>query len=404
MPATSAPSLPEALRAAARSIPASVRRQALELERGGGTAWLVGPALHDLLRGRKPVSWELHATLPVAEILSRFPTAVATASGLRRLSLPGPAGPVDLVPIADGRALDTHLAQRTFTLSAFAYRPGCDAWHDPFRGAEHALAGRLATVGPADARLRDEPLASLRCARLAATLGLELDAELEKSLTETPRTIESCKAFAVREEVTALLRAERPGAAIGILRASGLEAAIAPGARADSAAVIDRLPRSLPVRLTAWLRDTRADSILARLRFGQAPSVAILRRLRHHPLDATAAGRRAERVMGRIARAELEDLLRLRRAELEVASSNGNLEAFEGFAGRLRDLHHRKTAARPNLALDGSGVMKVLACEPGPRVGRALRFLAECVRREPECNRPAELAQRLRQWSEENSA
>ena len=76
----------------------------------------------------------------------------------------------------------------------------------------------------------------------------------------------------------AMLRAARPGAAFESLRDTGMGAIVAPGTRADSAAVIDRLPARLPLRLTAWLRETRADSLLGRLRFGRAPIVAVRRR------------------------------------------------------------------------------------------------------------------------------
>ena len=183
-----------------------------------------------------------------------------------------------------------------------------------------------------------------------------------------------------------------------------MEALVAPGTRADCAAVIDRLPVRRTLRLTAWLREARADSILGRLRFGRDPIVAVLRRLDRHPLDITAVGRGSERVVGRLAREELEDLLTLRRAELEVDPSSVDPEAFERLATRLRELHERKTAPRPELALDGRAIMAALECEAGPRVGQALRFLGDCVREDPGCNRSEELLRRLQQWSQEHPA
>lgn len=398
--ASSAVSTP--LRGAAAAIPARVLHCLSEIERAGEAAWLVGPALYDLLCGRSPAAWEAHTRLRPQVLLDRYPEAVATASQLRRITVPSRDGPIDVVPLPGPGALETQIDERTFTLFALAYRPATEEWIDPHGGAEHALACRLATVGPAVTKIRADPIAGLQALRLMATEGLELDDELEKSLRETAAGISLCKPFQVREELIAMLRATRPGAALERLRNTGIEAVLAPGTRADSADVIDRLPVRLPLRLTAWLRETRADSILGRLRFSRDPIVAVLRRLDRHPLDITAVGRGSERVVSRLARCELEDLLVLRRAELELDPSALDPNAFDRLAARLRELHDRKTAPRPELALDGRAVMAALECEAGPRVGKALRFLADCVRADPECNRSPELTRRLHQWSREH--
>ena len=404
MHASASPSLSVALRDAAATIPPSVLESLSEIERAGEAAWLVGPALYELLRGRRPLAWEAQTGLHPQAVLERYPHAVVTASRLRCLTIPGPDGPLDVVPRPHPPHLEHDLDKRIFSLFALAYRPATEEWIDPHGGAEHALAGRLATVGPAAPRLRANPLAGLQALRWMATEGLTLDTELEKSLHETAAGLSSCKPFLVREELIRLLGADRPGAALELLRDTGMEALVAPGTRADCAAVLDRLPARRELRLTAWLRETRADSILGRLRFGRDPIVAVLRRLDRHPLDITAVGRRTERVVGRLAREELEDLLALRRAELEVDPSSLDMEAFERLAARLRALHDRKTAPRPELALDGRAIMATLDCEAGPRVGKALRFLGDCVRENPECNRSEELLRRLQQWSREHPA
>jgi hypothetical protein len=42
--------------------------------------------------------------------------------------------------------------------------------------------------------------------------------------------------------------------------------------------------------------------------------------------------------------------------------------------------------------------MTFLGCGPGPRVGRALRFLTDCVVEDPSCNTPGALRARLAAW------
>ena len=404
MHASASATLSVPLRDAAATIPSAVLESLSEIERAGEAAWLVGPALYELLRGRRPLAWEVQTSLRPQAVLDRYPHAVVTASRLRCLTIPGPDGPLDVLPRPQSRDLERGLDARIFSLLALGYRPATGEWLDPHGGAAHALAGRLATAGPPVPKLRAHPLAGLQALRWMATEGLTLDAELEKGLHETAPTISSCKPFLVREELVRLLGAARPGAALELLRNTGMEALVAPGTRPDCAAVIDRLPARQALRLTAWLRETRADSILGRLRFGRDPIVGVLRRLDRHPLDITAVGRRTERVVGRLAREELEDLLALRQAELEVDPSALDPEAFERLAARLRELHDRKTAPRPELALDGRAIMATLDCEAGPRVGKALRFLGDCVRENPECNRSEELLRRLQQWSREHPA
>jgi len=390
------------LRDAAAAIPPGVLHCLSEIERAGEAAWLVGPPLHDLFCGRSPAAWEVQTRLGPQALLDRYPNAVVTASQLRCITVPSRDGPIDVIALPAPGDLETQLGERTFTLFALAYRPATGEWLDPHGGAQDTLDRRLATVGPATPKLRADPIAGIQALRWMATEDLALDGELEKSLRETAAGLSSCKPFRIREELIAMLRAARPRAALECLRDTGMEAIVAPGTRADSAAVIDRLPARLPLRLTAWLRETRADSILGRLRFSRDPIVAVLRRLDRHPLDSTAVGRGAERVVGRLDRGELEDLLALRRAELDIDPSSLDPDAFDRLAARLRELHDRKTAPRPELALNGRAIMAALECEAGPRVGMALRFLADCVRDDPECNRSEELTRRLQQWSREH--
>ena len=53
---------------------------------------------------------------------------------------------------------------------------------------------------------------------------------------------------------------------------------------------------------------------------------------------------------------------------------------------------------RFDLAIRGDEVVRLLGCRPGPQVGRALRFLTECVIEDPACNTPDRLRARLASW------
>ena len=165
MHASAPSSLSLPLQDAAAAIPPTVLESLSEIERAGEAAWLVGPPLYELLRSRRPANWEVQTRLRPQAVLDRYPQAVVTASRLRCLTIPGRDGPIDVMPLPGPTDLETHLDERLFSLFALAYRPATGEWIDPHGGAEHALAGRLATVGPAVSKLRTHPLAGLQALR-----------------------------------------------------------------------------------------------------------------------------------------------------------------------------------------------------------------------------------------------
>jgi hypothetical protein len=63
----------------------------------------------------------------------------------------------------------------------------------------------------------------------------------------------------------------------------------------------------------------------------------------------------------------------------------------------LRD-SERAASGRSQLMISGADVMECLGCEPGPRVGRAISYLAECIRLTPRLNSPDALRDLLRSW------
>jgi hypothetical protein len=47
--------------------------------------------------------------------------------------------------------------------------------------------------------------------------------------------------------------------------------------------------------------------------------------------------------------------------------------------------------------------MKLLDCPPGPRIGRALSYLATCIARDPVLNRPESLQELLLDWNRQQA-
>jgi hypothetical protein len=195
-------------------------------------------------------------------------------------------------------------------------------------------------------------------------------------------------------------------AGIALLRESGIEADLAPGAAPDAPEVMSGVPADLALRLAAWLRGVRAGSVLARLRFPRRVVERTCTLLAIHPLETNVDGTSdtsVRRLLKRAGEENVDALLALREAELKawearrpeyVRSMRGELVALRAGLTRVRAAG-QVALRRLDLALDGQFVMQVLRCPPGPIVGRALRFLTDRVLEDPARNTPAALRELL---------
>ncbi len=392
-------------------LPNTVRDGLALLEQAGHETALVGRCVRELLSDQLPSDFEAVCRAGEAEILRLFPRAVVTGIDGRRLTLPTPAGPIDLVSLRAETSIETYLDHRDFTIHAIAYRsslPTAERWIDPHLGRRDLDARRLCTPGSPKDRLAEDPVRALRAARLVAQLDLEIDPDLERAMPEAAAALAKVPARRRRVEIDQLLLAERAGRGLTLLRRTGLERAVAPDTGDDVALVIEQLPRDLELRLAAWLRGTRARAILRNLRCPRDRAVRIERILQLHPIDRGSAAARESRAR-RLARGpehEVRGLFALREAE---AHAHGDTSAGRGLDHLRRCLDRARRAERAaeeraDLAMDGLAVMQHLACEPGARVGRALRFLAERVAEDPTRNEPEALRSLLDEWAEHEAS
>lgn len=374
---------------------------------------LVGPCVRALLSGRVVRDFQVATSAPAERVLGLFPHAVPIAPGYATIMVPTSAGPVDVARYRGGEMLDDDLARRDFTIHAIAYDPIADGGPrliDPQGGLLDLEARRLRTVAPARTSLEEDPLRALRAARLVAELSLKTSSELEDAMARARPALRSLAARCLRLEISRLLLAPRPAAALQLLRRTGIEAAVAPEALADAGRLVEQLPPELPLRLAGWLRGTRAAKILGRLRFS-APLVRDVETLLAlHPLDAHLPRGKdlpLRRLFKRAGEAGLARLFVLREAELDAGIVDGD-EAREVRA-RLSELRAQldrvrregeATLRRTRLAIGGREVMEILGGGPGPQVGRALRHLTERVRRDPDCNTANALRELLRVWKD----
>jgi tRNA nucleotidyltransferase/poly(A) polymerase len=383
------------------ALPPAVAAAIAQLCARGHETHLVGPAARALLDGEPVRDFEIATSADGRALLALFPRAVPLDPQPRRLVLPSPAGPIELVPHVFAAGICGELSHRDFTLHALALdREGRVL--DPFAGNVDAGAARLRCVGRAPERIAEDPLRMLRAARLVATRGLAPTPSLVAAVRDAREQITGVAESRVRAELHALLLGPHADRGLAFLRETGLEAVLAEGVAADASAIVAKLPADLELRLAAWLRGTRAVRILRRLREPRPRTVAVERLLHLHPIDAVAQidHEATFRRLVRRSQSLLPGLVALREAEIEVrgegAPARERLAALE----RAIDRAHEPVAesAEVVLALDGRAVMEILACGPGPEVGLALRHLAKAVAADPICNTPDALRERLLAW------
>lgn len=380
----------------AENVPAPLRAILEKLCADGHRAHLVGGCVRGWLRGEAVHDFDVATDARPERVLELFPRAVPIGLRHGTVMVPTSSGPVDVTSTRPGASLEDDLVRRDFTVNAMAFDPLGPRFVDPWGGRADLAAGRLRCAGSAAERLREDPVRALRAARFAATLPLLPDAELEAALPACADALDDVAPERIRRELEALLAGARAGRGVALLRRTGLEARLVPGAPDDAALVIDRLPPDTELRWAAWLRGTRAESILARLRVPRRSAERVIRLLGLHPIDAQAdpgSPVSLRRVLSRAGDDGVAALLALREAELGAgAAGQESLATLRGAFERERG---RQDLAlhRLDLALDGRAVMEVLDCRPGPMVGRALRWLTERVLEDPTLN----TAERLRE-------
>jgi len=389
------------------NLPAAVQRVGRDLVDAGYSVFTVGPCLRDLIAGVRPPHFDLSTSASLAAMTSLLPDAVLIDSRHEKLTIPTPAGPVDLAPFHAGPRIEDDLAHRDFTINAMAYEADRKELLDPYDGRADLADGLLRAVRSARDRFEEDPMRALRAVRLAATRGWKLDPEVESALECTRKRLAKTPSEPVRRELNAILLSAGVAMALDQLERSGITASLAPNAIPGSGAVVERLPPDLELRLTGWLRGTNPRRVLQRLRFSSSIIHRVESLMRLHPVSSRLDPS-SRSAMIRLAKTtgplDLDALIALEEAELEVtgAGSIHSRDVLSGLREAMDKLRVSNDAAsgRKRLVISGADVMKQLDCQPGPRIGRALAYLGERVAVDPALNSPDGLRELLCEWAD----
>jgi poly(A) polymerase len=217
------------------------------LREGGFSAYVVGGAVRDLLLGIVPVDFDIATDARPEQVKPLFRRALIIGRRFRLVHVM--MGPETLEVSTfrsangdtsekdeHGRVLRDNVygtqegdaLRRDFTVNALYYDPATQEVTD-FHGGLADLKKRvLRVIGDPATRYREDPVRMLRAVRLAAKLGLTLDAETRRPIKELAPLMERVPPARLFDEMLKLLLSGHASACLRQLREVGLHKGLLP--------------------------------------------------------------------------------------------------------------------------------------------------------------------------------
>jgi len=179
----------------------------------GDPAWLVGGAVRDRLLGRGTDDYDVAVDGHAGEVARRLGRAanahafaLSEAFEVWRVVAHDHSWQVDVLPVVGG-SIENDLAGRDFTVNAIAEPLSGGPYVDPFGGLEDLRRRRLRMVSPG--AFAEDPLRTLRLARLACELEFEADPETVAAAAASAPALAGVAAERVFIELKRILISDR---------------------------------------------------------------------------------------------------------------------------------------------------------------------------------------------------
>jgi len=217
------------------------------LREGGFAAYVVGGAVRDLLLGITPKDYDIATDARPEQIKPLFRRAIIIGRRFRLVHVM--LGP-ETVEVSTFRSADAETSEkdehgrvlrdnvfgtqeedarrRDFTVNGLYYDPATEEVVD-FHGGLADLKKRvLRVIGDPQTRYREDPIRMLRAVRLAAKLGLTLDAQTREPIREMAPLMERVPPARLFDEMLKLLLSGHASASLRQLREVGLHKGLLP--------------------------------------------------------------------------------------------------------------------------------------------------------------------------------
>jgi len=198
-------------------------------------AWLVGGAVRDGLLGRATADYDVAVagegeSERLARTLARaaggFAFALSQSFGVWRVIAHDRAWQLDLMPL-EGHTIEEDLARRDLTVNAIAQRLGAGGeLVDPSGGLKDLGARRLRMVS--ERSFVDDPLRTMRLARLACELGFEVERRTLSSARANAPGLSRVAPERVFDELKRVVIADGAVRGLDLMEATGVAEAVLP--------------------------------------------------------------------------------------------------------------------------------------------------------------------------------
>jgi putative nucleotidyltransferase with HDIG domain len=312
--------------------------------------------------------------------------------------------------------IEEDLARRDFTINAMAFSLDSEELIDPLNGRVDLDKRQIRMVS--EQAFLEDPLRMMRAVQFAARLDFEVEENTIKALKENATLIKTVSVERIAEEFNKLLvRAKKPSYGFRLMQETGLLKEVLPELEEcveveqpggyhkydvfeHSLYTIDAAPARLVVRMAALFHDiskpqTRrlvdkgatfyshekigaksTERIMKRLRYSREMAKQVSCLVDNHMFTTAVTDKGLRRLIKRVGKELIFDLLDLRRADVIAQGMGGKTDDVDQFEQDIRDEFDRQPPfGLGDLAIDGKDIMNMFKLEQSPKIGEVLSFL-----------------------------
>jgi len=340
-------------------------------------------------------------------------------------------------------SVEDDLARRDFTMNALAFDLSTKKLVDPLGGKKDIRKGLIRITYPNS--FVDDPLRMLRGVQFAARFEFELEKKTFQKICENAELIKTVSPERIQLELSKLLtRAKKPSIGFRLMHKTGILKHILPELEAcvgvtqpggyhrydvfeHSLTTTDSSPMELELRLAALFHDISkpqcrslvpegatfyghekkgalvSQRILTRLRYSNEVISRVKLLVDKHMFTTAVTDKGLRRLINRVGKENIFDLLELRRADIIAQGKGGETFDIDEFEERIKlEIKKKPPFGLKDLQIDGNEIMKEFDLEPGPLVGKILNHLLDLVLDYPELNRKERLLEEAKKfWTKE---
>jgi len=340
-----------------------------------------------------------------------------------------------------GKTLEEDLSRRDFTINAIAWNG--ETFIDLFNGKKDIQEKYIRAVGDPMLRFEEDALRMMRAIRIASQLGFQIEEKTKQAIQTQAKLLLHISIERIRDEFLKIVGSPFAADGVLMLKNTGLLEFILPELAASfgiaqkspkrhhiydvgthSVMAMKYCPSTDPIVKFATLihdigkpktfrRDDEglitfynhevvgtkiAKTITERFKFSKKDSERILTLARWHQfsVDERQTDSAIRRFIRHVGKENLQDILDLRIGDRLGGGAQETSWRLELFKKRLDEVQKQPFSIK-DLQINGNDVMEILACKPGPVVGKILEQLFAEVEESKLTNEHTALANRIKE-------